>query len=303
MSFLFSLWDKYIENPDRNSKIMAAIFLFQLIPFVFPLGLPLPYSPYTRDWFAYVDGGETSYGVTLPGIQAGDLVVWGDASEHTAYYSTQRDFWGTQVMAIMGERGAKMIFAVFATPSISIFTDLIDRYMGRYNVVYGEHYLVTEYLPGMEAAVKFFADNLGEVKDIRGNTISSYSAFADVSDFNDVDYAYDTAPRATDHDMFIRQWATQYPNINFMLGTEYATGAAYYGTLVKAVWQYQYEIEQIAGVNYGAHFFGEEIIKVEARSVWTLVYIPLLIWGLFVNWRRALKEGISLIPRVGERGQ
>jgi hypothetical protein len=36
-----SLWDKLLTNPERNSKILGLIFLFQLIPLVFTLGLPI----------------------------------------------------------------------------------------------------------------------------------------------------------------------------------------------------------------------------------------------------------------------
>jgi hypothetical protein len=54
---------------------------------------------------------------------------------------------------------------------------------------------------------------------------------------------------------------------------------------------------------YGSHFSGEQLITVEITQLGVLTYIPLLIWGFVVNWKRALKEGVSLVPKVGERGQ
>jgi hypothetical protein len=67
--------------------------------------------------------------------------------------------------------------------------------------------------------------------------------------------------------------------------------------------QYDFEIESIVAAKYGRQFLGEQIAAIEARQLGAIVYIPLLIYGLIVNWQRALSEGVSLTPQVGERGQ
>ena len=306
MSFLESWWDKFLSNPTRVSTVFAIVFLVQAIPLVQPLGFPMVYSYYTTDFFYLIDGGTMSYGVTVPGVQPGDIVVWGDMSEHAASWSSGRDMWATPVMFMVGERGGKIILANFGYSSISIFKDLISRYMNRFypDLVYGEDFLITEYMPGREAAVKLFAENVGEIRDaINHRAINSYPAFAHVVDFNDVDYAWGTVIRTTDHDIFFRQFATDYPETNVIASSGYDVCGPYYGNIIKACWQYSFEMEKIIGSKYGGHFFGEQILRIEAQELGVLMYLPLLVWAFYVNWKRAISEGVSLRPRVGERGQ
>jgi hypothetical protein len=311
-----SLWDKLLTNPERNSKILGLIFLFQLIPLVLPLGLPIKYSFYTLDNYKVIEGtdnpefpGPTTYGATWPGIQPGDVVVWGSNDEHAASWSQARDWWSTWPRWFMGEKGAKMIFACFGYSSIGIFNDLIDRYFKvQYpDITYGEDYVVTEYLPGAEAAMARFAEQLGNIRDINGRTINSYPAFADYQTLADVQYSYGSVIRTTDHDMFIRQFGSAYPYETtghvFLGFMEYAVASAYYGTIVKCCAQYDFETEAIVAAKYGRAFLGEQIALVEARQIWAFVYLPLLVYGLLVNWQRALSEGVSLQPEVGSRGQ
>jgi hypothetical protein len=308
-----SAWDKLLTNPERNSKIFGLLFLFQLIPLVMPLGLPIQYSFYTTDLYKLIEGtsnpefpGVISYGDTLPGVQPGDLFVWGEACEHAGGWSQARDYWSTVPRWVVGEKGARMIMAWFGYPSISIFEDCITRYLeaGYPELEYGVDYIITEYIPGQEAGMARFAQQIGSLTDARNNRrIDSYPGFTDVVDFNDVDYSYGSVCRTTDHDMFIRQFGTQYPDHHFFLFGEYQIGGAYYGGIVDAVMQYDFEIESIVALKYGRQFLGEQIAGIEARQVGAIVYIPLIIYGLIVNWQRALSEGVSLTPQVGERGQ
>lgn len=304
MGALESLWDKFIENPERNSKIMGLIFIIQLLPLVYPLGFPIKYSFYTTDLFNLIEGGPMSYGVVEPGLQPDDIFVYGDQAEHVGDYSAHRDMWSTLVRWIAGEKKIRMICAWFGFSSITVFTDIWERYMKPYNLEYGVDYIWTEYLPAGEASMSYFAENTGTTLDaLYHQPINSYPGFTDVKDFNDVTMAMGTVIRTTDHDMYIRAWGTQWPNVKYILRGEYAIGLAYYGQAVRAVTQYDFEIEHIAGTTYGSKFFGEEITKIESKELWALMYIPLLIWGLFVNWKRQIAEGVSLTPRVGERGQ
>jgi hypothetical protein len=149
-----------------------------------------------------------------------------------------------------------------------------------------------------------FAANLGSINDARNNRpINSYPGFSDVVDFNDVDYSYGSVCRTTDHDMFIRQFGAAYPDHYFFLFGEYQIAGAYYGGICAACMQYDFEIESIVAAKYGRQFLGEQIAAIEARQLGAIVYIPLIIYGLIVNWQRALSEGVSLTPQVGERGQ
>jgi hypothetical protein len=308
-----SLWDKFLTNPERNSKIMAILFIFQVIPLVFPLGLPIVYSFYTTDLYKVVEGtnnpefpGPVSYGATFPGIQPGDVIVWGEACEHAGGWSYGRDYWSTLPRWAAGEKGARLILAWFGYPSISIFEDFISRYLEpQYpDLEYGVDYIITQYMPGQEAGMARLTAELGSLNDARQNRrIDSFPGFTDIVDFNDVQYSYGSVCRTTDHDMFIRQFGAAWPNHNFIGFMEYEVGGAYYGGIVKCVMQYDFEIESIVAAKYGRQFLGEQIAAVEARSIGVLAYIPLLVYGLLVNWQRALSEGVSLTPQVGERGQ
>lgn len=169
-------------------------------------------------------------------------------------------------------------------------------------MVYGENYVISEYLPGREAAVKSFSENIGSIRDMFGKPINSYPGFSQVNDMLDVDYAYGTIERTTDHDIFIRQWGTEYPNIEFFI-SEFLIAAPYYGGIVTALQTGGTEAQARLVPMYGAHFAGEQLITVEITQLGILTFIPLLIWGFYVNWKRALAEGVSLTPRVGERGQ
>jgi hypothetical protein len=174
--------------------------------------------------------------------------------------------------------------------------------------IYGEDYLVTEYLPGAEAAMARFAEQIPNIRDINGRTISSYPAFAHLNTLADVQYSYGSVIRTTDHDMFIRQFGSAYPYETtghaFLGFMEYAVASAYYGTIVKCSAQYAFEVESIVNLKYpGKAFLGEQIALVEARQIWAFVYLPMLIYGLLVNWQRAMSEGVSLTPQVGTRGQ
>jgi hypothetical protein len=301
---LESWWDGFLKDPERNSKIMGLVFILQLIPLAVPLGFPIKYSFYTTDLFNLIEGGPMSYGVVEPGLGPDDVFVYGDCAEHVGDYSAHRDMWSTLVRWVAGEKHIRIICAWFGYSSISVFMDIWDRYMKPYNLEYGVDYVWTEYLPGREAAIKYFAENVGDVLDaINHQPISSYSGFADVNDFNDVTMAMGTVIRTTDHDMYIRQWGTQWPNVKYILRGEFAIGGPYYGAAVRAVTQYDFEIEHIAASQYGSKFLGEEITQIESKEVWAIMYIPLLVWGLYVNWKRQLAEGVSLEPRVGERGQ
>lgn len=305
MAFLERWWDKFLENPERNSKIFAVIFLLQVIPLVNPLGFPMIYSYYTTDFVAVLDGGTTSYGVTFPGVQPGDIVVWGSLDEHAASWSSGRDMYAVPVMLMIGERGGKFIFANLAYSSISIFNDLVARYVNRFypDLQYGDDYLISEYVPGAEAAIKYFADNVGSINDAKnGRPINSYPAFAHINTFAEIDYAWETVIRTTDHDMFYRQWATDYPNCKYVTSAGYDVCAPYYGNIVKACWQYSFEMESLIGSKYGAHFYGEQILRIEAQELGVLMYLPLLAWAFYVNWKRAISEGVSLRPDVGTRG-
>jgi len=305
MSFLERLWDKFLERPERNSTIMAIIFLFQIIPLFVPMGFPMPFSFYTTDYMVVMEGGTSSYGETFPGVQPGDIVVWGSLDEHAASWSSARDHWALPVMQAVGERGGKIILANFGYSSISVFSDLISRYLNRYypELQYGADFVIADYMAGAEAAIKYFAENVGSVLDIYGKPINSYAPFAHVVDFNDVDYAWGTVIRTTDHDQFWRQWATSYPNHYHIATSAYTTCSPYYGTTIKACWQYAHEMEKIVGDKYGAQFYGEQIVRIEALELGVIGFIPLLVWGFYVNWKRAIAEGVSLRPRVGERGQ
>ncbi len=311
-----SLWDTFLANPERNSKIFGLIFMFQLIPLVFPLGLPIKYSVYTLDNYKVIEGtnnlefpGLTSYGASWPGVQPGDIVVWGSNDEHSGDWAMQRDWFSTWTRWMMGEKGAKMIFACFGYSSIGIFKDLIDRYFkAQYpGITYGEDYIITEYLPGAEAAMARFAEQLGNIRDIEGRTVSSYPTFAGISTLADVDYSWGSVIRTTDHDMFIRQFGSAYPfettGHAFLGFMEYAVASAYYGSIVKCCAQYSFEVESIVALKYGRQFLGEQIATKEAQQIWAVVYLPLIIYGLIVNWRRALSEGVSLTPQVGTMGQ
>jgi hypothetical protein len=311
-----SAWDKLLTNPERNSKIFGLIFLFQLIPLVMPLGLPIKYSFYTLDNYKVFEGtdnpeypGLTTYGASWPGIQAGDIIVWGSNDEHAGSWSQARDWWSTWPRWMMGEKGAKMIFACFGYSSIGIFKDLMDRYFKvQYpDVTYGEDYVITQYLPGTEAAMANFAERTGSILDINGRRIDSYPTFAGINTLGDCQYSYGSVIRTTDHDMFIRQFGSAYryetTGHAFLGFMEYAVAAAYYGTIVQCSAQYAFEVEAIVADKYGRQFLGEQIALKEAQQIWAMVYLPLIIYGLLVNWRRALSEGVSLIPEVGSRGQ
>jgi hypothetical protein len=272
MAFLERLWDKFLDKPERNSTIMAIIFLFQIIPLFVPMGFPMPFSYYTEDFMAVMDGGTTSYGTTFPGIQPGDICVWGSLDEHASSWSSARDLWASPVMLAIGEKG--------------------------------EDYIIAEYMAGAEAAIKSFAENAGSVLDaIYRKPINSYPGFAQVNTFADVDYAWWTVIRTTDHDQFIRQWCTDYLSCHFITSSAYDVVAPYYGNIVKACWQYGHEMEKMIADKYGAKFLGEQIVRIEAQELGVIGFIPCLIWAFYVNWKRAIAEGVSLRPRVGERGQ
>jgi len=308
MGFFENLWDKFLANPERNSRIMAVIFLFQLIPIVYPLGIPVPYTVFTKDYWALTEGGTMSYGREMPGMQPGEIVVWGDLAESAGGYNTGRDYYGAQLEHIIAEKGCKLIMATFATGAGPVFSDIIRRYFDKNYpgvMVYGENYVITEYLPGREAAVKYFAENIGATRDMFNERIDSYPGFSDIVDMNDVDYSWCLVERTTDYDIFIRQWGTEYPNHEFLL-QEFAVASPYYGGIITCLTYgtSAVELESKLLAEYGkAHFAGEQLITVEITQLGVLTYIPLLIWGFVVNWKRALKEGVSLVPRVGERGQ
>jgi hypothetical protein len=305
MDPLEALWDKFLANPERNSKIMAVVFLFQLIPIVYPLGIPVPFTVFTKDWYALVEGGTMSYGREMPGVQPGEIVLWGNLAESAGGYNSARDSFGARMMHIVAEKKTKLIMARFATGAGPVFLDIMRRYFDTNYpglMVYGENYVITEYLPGREAAVKYFAENVGSTRDMYNKEINSYPGFSHVNDINDCDYAWGTIERTTDHDIFIRQWGTEYPNIEFMI-SEFLVAAPYYGGIVTCLQSGGVELQAKLLPIYGRHFAGEQLITVEITQLGVLTFIPLLIWGFYVNWKRALREGVSLTPRVGERGQ
>jgi hypothetical protein len=307
MGVLENIWDKFLANPERNSKIMAVIFLFQLIPIVYPLGIPVPFTVFTKDQWAMFEGGTMSYGREMPGMQPGEIILWGNLAESAGGYNTGRDAFGAYLMQALGEKGCKLIMARLATGAGPVFLDVIRRYLDTNYpglMVYGENYVISEYMPGREAAVKYVAEQLGSIKDMFGNAINSYPGFSHVNDINDIQYSWGTVERTTDHDIFIRQWGTEYPNHEFAMTGAFAIAAPYYGGIITSLVGGGVELQAKLLSHYGkAHFAGEQLVTVEVTQLGILTFIPLLIWGFYVNWRRALREGVSLTPRVGERGQ
>jgi PKD repeat protein len=214
------------------------------------------YSEYTSDLFTLIEGGELSYHEIMPGVQPGDVVVWGDLCEQTDQYSFDSGWWATLPLWLIGERGAKMVMAWFGAPSITVFTEVVTKYIAQHypEKQYGVDYVITEYIPGGEAAIARFASQLGDLNDVNGTTINSYPAFTDILTMDDVNYSYGTVCRTTDHDMFIRQFAAAYPEHSFILFGEYQVGGAYYGGLVKAVTHDPDEIIDLLYNTYGRVF-------------------------------------------------
>jgi hypothetical protein len=183
-------------NQDR--LIFLFIFIVIAIPMIVPLGLPIPVSRTTRDFYD-----------TLDSIPDESVVLWCTSIGFSIWYNTGPGEISAfeHIFRLVRARNVKFIVFAESAEAAAIVRRIIDEHIDTSGLVYGEDYVDLGWIPGMEAAIS------GVVTDLRGTVDTDYEGtpidelplLSGINSGDDIDvFGFSSGSMI---DRFMRQWA------------------------------------------------------------------------------------------------
>jgi hypothetical protein len=274
-----SAWYEYIWKM-RAEHLAAIMLIVAALPIWVPLGIPMPRSYLSWDYYQ-----------TVESIPDGGVVVIGANIYEIGDYHGSRDLWGAQFTHWV-KKHLKIVCVVLDTTAHMAFEDVMRRYKldsrvgGPY--VYGVDWVITPYIPGEEPAMAAVAADIWKAcngRDFYGTPFEQLPIMANIHSFRDVHLTTFKAYSGTHIEMFIRQWTSAaYPNVKGVAShayedLAYAYGKYILGTLSGARGAAEYE--------YYLGFPGEERAKIEARNTEAfLLFACIVVGAIYVNMQK-----------------
>lgn len=284
MSESKSLLYRLTHAPLRKYWLFLMLVL-AVIPVVRPLLLPVYISPQTRDFYNKI--------MELP---PGSVVLIG--MEITTPPVDLRTAWDSLV-STMFERDLKLIFLNFEAGGEVACEYIIEwgHNPEKYNLKYGEDYVIMPYLAGEEAAMAAAAADFWSAysTDYYGNPLDELPIFKNVRSIKDVDLAIAYYHIFTFGEMYVRQWPVKYGVPLLVIGQFYGI-APYYGTYVlgniDATLRAWAEWEYLVGKP------GEELTRLDAQNLQgacalVFVFVPLIAWLVRTGGREREKIRVA----------
>jgi hypothetical protein len=285
-------WYEYIWKM-KAEQMAALMIIAAAIPLWMPLGIPMPTSYLSTDYYK-----------TVESIPAGGVVVIGANIYEIGGYRASRDLWGAQFTHWVRKQ-LKILCVVLDTTAHMAFEDVMRRYRldsragGPY--VYGRDWVITPYIPGEEPAMKAVALDIWKAcngRDFYGTPFEQLPMMANLHSFNDVQLTTFKAYSGTHIEMFIRQWTlASYPNVKAVAShayedLAYAYGKFIQGTISGARGSAEYE--------YLINFPGEERAKIESRNTEAFLLFACIILGAVYLNRQKARQAIKAPAKEGE---
>jgi len=247
-----------------DKRIIYAVFLIMvLIPLIFPIGIPIAISDYTRKFYDEVEL-----------LQKGDIVVMDLTYDAVGYpdvnYQTEA------LIHQLGRKGIDIYFLSGEIVAINYATNFRKILEEQYGYVYGVNLVISPYLAGMEQGVKTFASDVKGTfpTDAYGNTMDDFQLMQRINSVWDFKVAF-TVGTSIAHEY----WLKQVPGMKIL---------APIGTTMLANVTTYLDSGQIAailpGVRSAAEYEslldlpGNQIAKMDAQSlgVFTILFFILL---------------------------
>jgi hypothetical protein len=164
----------------RSEWIWAILAVGFLIPALVPLGVPFPMSPITLEIYELIEN-----------LPEGSLIVMGGSG--VIAFDIESSPGMIAAVRQMERNGLKLVTCPLGSETPQYHKFIIDA--ARVDVsmggswVYGENYALLPYLPGGDAALVAYLDDVKATVsvDMRGTPISEIPIFDDFNDYNDID--------------------------------------------------------------------------------------------------------------------
>jgi hypothetical protein len=167
---------------DLDSRIIYTILIISLlIPYIRPLGIPIPLSPETKAYWEYVTN-----------VEEGSIV----AVQLAADPSTIPELRSAHQITLLKlfEKNCKIIFFHMRDDAPPIHEEMMEWVLARFSEterpVYGEDYVNLGYLVDAEATVASIASNIKEFvqQDAYGNDLDTLTLLDNIEDGGDYDF-------------------------------------------------------------------------------------------------------------------
>jgi hypothetical protein len=275
-----------LERLQMTQRQMAIIIvILMLIPVFFTLGLPMPITKYTYDFYNQVEA-----------LQPGDVMAFApNGLSFLNYRSILR-----AIFYHLAENDAKIIMYCFG-PQDPFQARLIFEYANlesAYGYVYGTDYVIFPYLAGEETALAQIASDVGTLGvDIYGTAVEDLPIMQNLrggphANLSAISLVWNTGP-ATWPELVVRQWPAKYPTVKAVDGKTYANIAPWYGqyvfgALIQTIGFAEYE--KLTG------FGGEDLIRTDVTSLVVTfailaTYVAIIRWAVTGRGERKLMLG------------
>ena len=210
---------KALQNVDR--RIIYLLVLVALaFPLKWPVGLPFSINKHSQDFYDRVES-----------LEPGDVVAV--SFDYSPSGSAQLDPQAKAVMRhLFSKPDIKVVVAAFWSAGPLFAEDFIEEMEGTHDKVYGEDYVILDFLAGGETAIAAFGRSIHDAysDDRRGNKLSDIPMMKDIKSAKDFDLliSFGTGtPGVPEH---IRQIVTVYdtPFIVGMNSISVATNIPFY---------------------------------------------------------------------------
>lgn len=266
-----TIYDKILDVNPRI--IFIAVFVILMIPFLFPLGIPVKITDYVieyRDAMDDVPEGGTVW-MSLDSAIGGMIETGGSMVVTAKYFTNDRP--DVHIIFVGMHYDSLLAFKSYIQPIVK------DR-------EYGVDYVWLGYIPGADAAISKLADDIKGIiyTDFEGTPVSELPIMDNINNANDIDllFSYDTYGHAWS---YVGHWQARY-NTKIALGpmtSGLSTAAMYFtaGQIVGLVagTRGSAELEQLTG------YLGFASSTVDALNLGLILVLVLLVicnvgyWG------------------------
>ncbi len=189
---------------DLDSKIIYAILIISLlIPYVRPLGLPIPIGSEIRDYYDFI--------TTVPEGSVVAIELASDPSTIPQLRSAHQ----ITILKLL-ERNCKIVFFHMRDDSAPLHEQMMKWVLNQFPAddkpVYGEDYVNLGYLVDAESTVAAIASGVKDFvsDDAYGNALSSLPMLEDIDDGSDFDFVVWNDGSRGIFTYMLRQWQEVY---------------------------------------------------------------------------------------------
>jgi hypothetical protein len=189
---------------DLDSRIIYAILIISLlIPYVRPLGLPIPIGSEIENYYEFITT-----------VEEGSVVAVELASDP----STIPQLRSAHQITILElfKRNCKILFFHMRDDAAPLHEEMMEWVLAKFTTdtkpVYGEDYVNLGYLVDAESTVAALADGVKDFvsEDAYGNALSSLSMLDDINDGSDFDFVVWNDGSRGIFTYMLRQWQEVY---------------------------------------------------------------------------------------------